>query len=115
MTVARPNARERLPNRRPSVTFPFEVGGQHYRATISCFADGRVAEIFLANHKSGSQADANCRDAAVAASLALQFGCPLDVLRNALLRDIRGMAATPLGAVLDLVAEQEGTNSGTVQ
>jgi ribonucleoside-diphosphate reductase alpha chain len=98
------------------VTFPFEVGGQHYRAIISCFADGRrAAEIFLANGKSGSQADANCRDAVVAASLALQFGCPLEVLRNAFLRDIRGMAATPLGAVLDLVAEQQGINSGAAQ
>jgi hypothetical protein len=113
--TAQARARERLPNRRPSVTFPFEVGGLHYRATISCFADGRVAEIFLANHRSGSQADANCRDAAVVASLALQFGCPLDVIRNALLRDMRGKASTPLGTVLDLVAEQEGTNAGAAQ
>jgi hypothetical protein len=73
--------RSRLPARRASETFAFEVGGLHYRATISRFPeDGCVAEIFLSNNKSGSQADANARDAAVAASLAFQYGCPLDVL-----------------------------------
>jgi ribonucleoside-diphosphate reductase alpha chain len=108
-------ARMRLSNRRASTSVNFELNGLLYTATYSKFADGRLGELFLASHKSGSQADANCRDAAVAASLALQFGCPLDVLRNALLRDIRGMAATPLGAVLDLVAEQEDVNAGAVR
>jgi hypothetical protein len=105
-------ARERLPSRRASVTFPFELEGQQYRASISCFADGRVAEIFLAAHKTGSHADSSCRDAAIVASLALQFGCPLDVLRNALLRDMRGKAATPLGRAVDLISEEEGTKAG---
>jgi len=103
--------RSRLPSRRASETFDFEVGGLHYRATISRFPEGGcVAEIFLCN-KSGSQADSNVRDAAVAASLAFQYGCPLDVLRNALLRDLRGKAATPLGVALDLVAEREGSQA----
>jgi ribonucleoside-diphosphate reductase alpha chain len=115
MSGARPITREQLPHRRASISLRFDVNGLNYTATYSKFADGRIAEIFLASHKSGSQADANCRDAAVAASLALQFGCPLDVLRNALLRDIRGMAATPLGVVLDLVAEQEDINAGAAQ
>jgi ribonucleoside-diphosphate reductase alpha chain len=105
-------ARECLPNRRPSMTFSFEAGGLHGSATISWFADGNVAEVFLAAQKAGSQADNSCRDAAVAASLALQFGCPLDLLRNALLRDVQGKAATPLCAVLDLIAEQEDLKVG---
>ena len=104
--------RSRLPSRRASETFDFEVGGLHYRATISRFPEGGcVAEIFLCNNKSGSQADSNVRDAAVAASLAFQYGCPLDVLRNALLHDLRGKAATPLGVALDLVAEREGSQA----
>ena len=104
--------RSRPPPRRACETFGFEVGGLDYYGTISRFAeDGRVAEIFLSNNKSGSQADANARDAAVAASLAFQFGCPLDVLRDALLRDLRGKAATPLGVALDLVAEREGSQA----
>ena len=106
-------ARMLLSNQRASVSFNFEMNGLIYTVTYSKFANGRIAEIFLASQ--GLQADANGRDAAVAASLALQFACPLDVLRNALLRDIRGMAAIPLGAVLDLVAEQEDINAGAAQ
>jgi hypothetical protein len=104
--------RSRLPPRRASETFRFEVGGLHYHATISRFTEGdRVAEIFLSNNKSGSQADVNGRDAAVAASLAFQYGCPLNVLRGALLRDVRGKAATPLGVALDLIAEGEDSKA----
>jgi hypothetical protein len=89
--------RERLPNRRPSETFDFQVEGLRYYATVSHLADGRIGEIFIGNHKVGSQCDTNVRDTALAASLALQHGCALDVLRGALLRDVRGMATTPLG------------------
>jgi hypothetical protein len=42
-------ARERLPNRRVSESFTFEAGGLSYTATVSRFADGRLAEIFLNN------------------------------------------------------------------
>jgi hypothetical protein len=98
--------RERLPNRRPSVVFELELHSLHYTASISHFADGRVAEIFLQNHKPGSQSDSNARDSAVAASLALQFGCPLEVLRRAVLRDPRGAPSTPLGAALDAIAAE---------
>jgi ribonucleoside-diphosphate reductase alpha chain len=93
--------RERLPNRRASIVFEIELHGLHYTASVSHFADGRPAEIFLQNHKPGSQSDCNARDSAVAASLALQFGCPLSVLRHAVLRDPQGRPATPLGAALD--------------
>src|SRR5262245_1071365 len=97
--------RERLPNRRASVVFEIELHGLHYTASVSHFADGRPAEIFLQNHKPGSQSDANARDSAVAASLALQFGCPLEVLRRAVLRDSVGRPSTPLGAALDVIGE----------
>ena len=108
-------ARERLPNRRASETFSFEVEGLHYCATFSCFADGRVGEIFIDNHKVGSQSHGNATHSAVAASLALQHGCTIDVLRGALLRDVRGRATTPLGVALDLVADLKGSpvNAGT--
>ena len=99
--------RERLRNRRRSETFTLELHGLRYIASFSRFNDGRVAEIFLHNHKPGSQSDSNARDAAVAASLALQFGCPLGVLRRALLRDAHGNASTPLGQALDRIAAEE--------
>jgi hypothetical protein len=101
-------SRERLPNRRASETFNLECNGLRYTATIGRFADGRLAEIFLTNHKAGSQADANARDSAVVCSLALQFGVPLETIRGAVLRDSYGHASTPLGAALDAIAEQEG-------
>ena len=100
------SARGRLPNRRLAETFELEIGGLHYTCTVGRFPDGSVGEVFLQNHKPGSQSDFNARDAAVAASLALQFGCPLDVLQRALLRDARGNASTPLGAALDRIAER---------
>jgi hypothetical protein len=99
--------RERLPNRPVSRSFDFECGGLAYTCRVSHFCDGKLAEVFLQSHKPGSQSDANARDSAVAASLALQFGCPVDVLRRALLRDPRGIASTPLGAALDSLAEEE--------
>jgi hypothetical protein len=99
--------REHLPNRRASIVFEIELHGLKYTASISRFADGRPAEIFLQNHKPGSQSDSNARDSAVAASLALQHGCPLEVLRRAVLRDSAGRPSTPLGAALDRIAMGE--------
>jgi ribonucleoside-diphosphate reductase alpha chain len=96
--------RERLPNRRGCETFAFQCGGMRYVATISRFNDGRVAEIFLTNHKSGSDADAAAKDSAVVASIALQFGAPVETIRKALLRDARGVASSPLGTALDIIA-----------
>ncbi len=97
--------RQRLPNRRLSETFELEVAGLRYTCTVGRFDDGRIGELFLNNHKSNSSADSNARDSAIAASLALQFGCPLDTLRRALLRDAHGNASTPLGCALDAIAE----------
>src|SRR5215475_10970094 len=44
-------------DRRQSETFCFELGGLHFSATISRFADGSLAELFLNNHKFGNQSD----------------------------------------------------------
>jgi hypothetical protein len=96
--------RERLPNRRAAETFEVEVNGLRYTATISRFADGRIGEIFVQNSKPGSASDCHMRDAGISASLALQYGCPLETLRRALLRDPRGAPSTPIGCVLDLLA-----------
>jgi hypothetical protein len=92
--------RQRLPDRREALTLELELHGLHYTATFSRLA-GQVLEIFLQNHKPGSQSDANARDSAIAASLALQYGCPLEVLQRALLRDPRGNPSTPLGCAVD--------------
>jgi hypothetical protein len=98
------SARQRLPNRRGCVTFAFACGNIPYLASVARFPDGRLAEVFLSNGKAGSQSDTNAQDSAIVASIALQFGVPLDVIRGALLRDARGIASSPLGVALDLIA-----------
>jgi hypothetical protein len=102
-----PTTRKQLPNRRRAETLTIEGNGLAHTAPYGFFSDGKVGEVFLQNHKPGSQADSNARDAAVAASLALQYGCPLEVLKRALLRDSHGRPSTPLGVALDLIAERE--------
>lgn len=101
----RASSRRRLPNRRDSLTYTVEAQGLRFTATASHFADGRLAEIFLQNHKLQSGAGILASDTAVAASLALQFGCPLETLRKALMRDVSGNPTGPLGVALDLIAE----------
>jgi hypothetical protein len=76
-------ARRRLPDRRASETFDLQAQGLSFTATVSRFVDGSLAEIFLQNHKAGSMAGINAQDAAVLASLLLQHGVPLDVIRRA--------------------------------
>jgi ribonucleoside-diphosphate reductase alpha chain len=76
-----------------------------YVVSIARFDDGRLAEIFITNHKVGSDADAAAKDSAVVCSIALQHGVPAEIIRKALLRDSRGNPSSPLGAALDLIAE----------
>ena len=97
-------ARELLPNRRASETFKLECAGLRYICSVSRYHDGRVAEIFLTNHKTNSHADTAARDAAIACSFALQHGADPESIRRALCRDSRGNASGPLGAALDIIA-----------
>lgn len=93
--------REPLPNRRPCESFSFELNGLRFTATISRFADGRVGELFLNNHKFGNQSDTNARDAAILLSFALQHGADLDQIRKALCRDAAGRPLGPVAAALE--------------
>jgi hypothetical protein len=104
-------ARCRLSNRRASETFSFTVAGLNYTATFSHFPDGRIGELFLSDHKSNSSADVAARDAAIAFSIAVQFGADPETIRKALCRDAQGRASGPLGAALDLVAGDRGAAS----
>ncbi len=103
------NARQRLPNRRGSEQIAFECNALRYVATVSFFPNGGgLAEIFINNAKAGSHSDSAAKDSAVVASIALQYGVPVNVIRRALLRDARGAASSPLGVALDLLAAEEG-------
>lgn len=96
-------SRARLPNRRLHEVYRFECQGQLFIGGIGRFSDGTVAEIFLNARKAGSPLEAMAQDAAIVASLALQFGCPVDVLRHAIARS--GDSAGPLAALLDEVGK----------
>jgi len=100
--------RSRLPNRRHHVVIEFEHAGFSYTAGIGFFDDAcqHPAEIFLTTNKQGSLVDINARDAAIAASLLLQHGCPAETLRRGLTRNGDGAASGPLAHVLDLLRKQ---------
>jgi hypothetical protein len=100
---ARKPERERLPNRRAAETLAFERDNLKYQMTTGLYPDGRIGEIFLSAAHANSLLDVLAHDAAIAVSLALQFGCPLETIRHALKRDSQGVAASPIGAALDLI------------
>ena len=106
-TEATMRPRRRLPNRRGHELLAFEHGGIRYTAGAGRFEDGRLAEIFLNTTKHGTAVDTNARDAAVAASLLLQHGCPLETLRRALTRNGDGSASGPLARALDLLTIEQ--------
>src|SRR6516164_4263750 len=97
------SARERLPNRRSSETFSFELNGLRFTATVSRFPDGRISELFLDNHKAGSAIGTLVRDAAIIFSFAVQHGADADAIRRALGRDSNGHALGPIAEALDRI------------
>ena len=101
------SVRARLPNRRPAETFDLTAGGLKYTCTIGQFVDGRLAEVFLINHRSDRHADNSARDSAIAFSIAVQHGADPETIRRALCRDADGKASGPLGVALDLIFGQE--------
>jgi N6-adenosine-specific RNA methylase IME4 len=98
--------RKRLPNRRASRQFTFICNAQKYIATVSFFADGRLAEIFIGNAKGGSHSDSAAKDSAVVCSIALQYGAPVEVIRHAPTprRPQRSLDAARCRARSDLIA-----------
>jgi hypothetical protein len=102
-------ARQRLPNRRGSTSFCFEHRGLGYSCSYSRFADGRIAELFITNHKVASAVDVDARDAAIILSFALQHGADISAIGKALCRDPRGNPSGVMGAALDLLAKEGGT------
>jgi hypothetical protein len=101
--------RELLPQRRHSESFTMTFGGQRTVFTITCgfYPDGRLGEIFIDGAQIGSEVHAITHDAAVLASIGLQYGVPLETFRHAISRDRDNKAATIIGAVLDKINEME--------
>jgi hypothetical protein len=101
------SARKRLPNRRSNTSFGLECSGLKFVCSVGYFPDGSVGEIFLTNHRVNSGAGIMASDQAVLASLAIQFGCPLETLRKAIMRDGAGRATSPIGVALDMIGDDK--------
>lgn len=99
--------RERLPNRRLNETETFECDQIQITLTKGYKANGEIGELFVNALPQNSMIDVLLSDAAVIASLALQYGVPIRQLAHAVKRDKYGLASSPIGAALDRVCPPE--------
>ena len=101
-------SRQRLPNRRPSVTTKLVHDCRSYAVTLGFDADtGRVGEIFTHGAKVGSAMDGILDDACIALSLLLQHGVEPTAFAASMGR--LGDGKTPasiIGALADLIARE---------
>ena len=102
-------SRERLPNRRGALSFAVDCAGLSYTSPPAIFDDGRLAELFVSNHKTAATPTLPRGTRPSSPSLALQFGAPAAVIRAALLRDHVGRPVSPIGAALDALAGEAAT------
>jgi len=76
--VERQAGRQRLPNRRKGYTQKAAVGGHKVYLRTGEYEDGRLAEIFIDMHKEGSAFRSLMNNFAIAISIGLQYGVPLE-------------------------------------
>ncbi|HEX4765164.1 MAG TPA: vitamin B12-dependent ribonucleotide reductase [Lichenihabitans sp.] len=76
--VERRREREKLPNRRKGYTQKATVGGHKVYLRTGEYVDGRIGEIFIDMHKEGAAFRSLMNNFAIAISLGLQYGVPLD-------------------------------------
>jgi ribonucleoside-diphosphate reductase alpha chain len=70
--------RERLPNRRKSYTQKAIVGGHKVYLHTGEYEDGKLGEIFIDMHKEGAAFRSLMNNFAIAISIGLQYGVPLE-------------------------------------
>jgi ribonucleoside-diphosphate reductase alpha chain len=76
--VERAAARTRLPQRRKGYTQKAIVGGHKVYLRTGEYDDGRLGEIFIDMHKEGAALRAMMNNFAIAVSVGLQYGVPLE-------------------------------------
>ncbi len=76
--VERYREREKLPNRRKSYIQKATVGGHKVYLHTGEYEDGRLGEIFIDMHKEGAAFRSLMNNFAIAISLGLQYGVPLE-------------------------------------
>ncbi|HET7085011.1 MAG TPA: vitamin B12-dependent ribonucleotide reductase [Rhizomicrobium sp.] len=74
----RSHERERLPHRRKSYTQKAIVGGHKVYLHTGEYEDGRLGEIFIDMHKEGAAFRSLMNNFAIAISVGLQYGVPLE-------------------------------------
>ncbi len=100
--------RQPLPPRRHAETFNLRFWGQDWQVTVGYYADHvSVGEIFVSGGKSGTEAVALARDAAIILSFALQHGASLSDIRHAITRNQDGSPSTIVGAILDEMLKEK--------
>ncbi len=78
-----PVARRRLPKKRLGFTQEAKVGGQKLYVRTGQYEDGTLGEIFIDMHKEGATMRSMTNSFAIAVSLGLQHGVPLEEFVNA--------------------------------
>jgi len=76
--VERLREREKMPHRRKGYTQKAVVGGHKVYLRTGEYDDGRLGEIFIDMHKEGAAFRAMMNNFAIAVSLGLQYGVPLE-------------------------------------
>ncbi len=76
--IERVRERERLPDRRKGYTQKAVVGGHKVYLRTGEYADGRIGEIFIDMHKEGAAFRSLMNNFAIAISVGLQYGVPLE-------------------------------------
>ncbi|HZZ24369.1 MAG TPA: vitamin B12-dependent ribonucleotide reductase, partial [Roseiarcus sp.] len=76
--IERTRERERLPDRRKGYTQKAVVGGHKVYLRTGEYQDGRLGEIFIDMHKEGAAFRSLMNNFAIAISLGLQYGVPLE-------------------------------------
>jgi ribonucleoside-diphosphate reductase alpha chain len=76
--VIRDREREKLPGRRKGYTQKASVGGHKVYLRTGEYDDGRLGEIFIDMHKEGAAFRSLMNNFAIAISLGLQYGVPLE-------------------------------------
>jgi ribonucleoside-diphosphate reductase alpha chain len=77
-TTSTPPKRVRLPRKRTGYTHEARVGGHKVYLRTGEYDDGRIGEIFIDMHKEGAAFRSMMNCFAIAVSLGLQYGVPLD-------------------------------------
>jgi ribonucleoside-diphosphate reductase alpha chain len=76
--IERIREREKLPDRRKGYTQKAIVGGHKVYLRTGEYVDGRLGEIFIDMHKEGAAFRAMMNNFAIAISVGLQYGVPLE-------------------------------------